>query len=168
MDCKKRSGTCDVASCNELKNKECFDKNIFDHARKHDRALVCLECQSKGFSPKELKSYTCGVCGDLGHLKFDPQSLRNYKTRSDKLLCKICKGKNTRLKQTLKCTLAKPNAWKCTCPGGSIHKANRVLNEKCGLYPSRAGEKRWPGGNVCFDEEDWLFREQAYKYRKNR
>jgi len=155
-----------VASCGALKKKECFDKNIFDHARKHNRALVCSDCQSKGFSPKDVKTYTCGICGDHGHMKFDSKGLSNYKTRSSPLLCNICNSKSTRLNQRLKCSLTKPNAWKCSCPGSSVHKAHQVVNEKCGLHPARSGEKRWPGGNVGFEENDWLFLQQAHKCRK--
>ena len=161
--CKNKHGTCDVASCKEL--KKCFDPHIFANARKYDRALVCSRCQSKGFSPKDLKRYT-GVCGDLGHLKFDYESLKNYKKRSSPLLCNICRNKNTQLKQKLKCSLAKPNAWKCSCPGSGIHKPHQVFNEKCGLHPARASDKRWPGGNVGFDNNHCRFLQQAHKYQK--
>jgi len=163
---QEKRRTCDVASCKALKNKECFDKTLFENARKYDRALVCLECQAKGFSPKDVKPHNCGLCGEHGHLKFDQKLFGNHKARSDKLLCKDCVAKESRLKQVFQRSMAKPNAWKCTCPGKGMDRTHLISNEKCGLHPQRAGEKRWPGKNVGVREEDFNFLEQARKYRK--
>ena len=54
---------------------------MFANARKHGRALICLESQAKGYSPKDVKTYRCGLCGEHGHLKFEQSNLKKPKSR---------------------------------------------------------------------------------------
>ncbi len=106
---------------------------MFANARKHGHALVCLECQAKGYSPKDVKTYRCGVCGEHGHLKFEQSNLKKSKSRGDKLLCQECRAKETQFNQTLKSCLAKKMRGSVLALGMLVaeHISNQTKNEHC-------------------------------------
>ena len=161
--CKEKKSKCAVKSCGLLLSRECFDKNLFDNARKHNRALVCRKCQDKGFSPKDLDTYTCQVCGPHGHLKFEKNHVKNSKPpRSSKLLCRQCSDKEKVLSATLRACLKNKSTWQCTCSKNQ----HMPSNDKCGLRPSKHGEQRWPGGNAGISLEDYTFLERAKQRSK--
>ena len=39
--------------------------------------------------------------------------------------------------------------------GRSTERRHLLSNEKCALFPTQRGQKRWPGGNVGFTQEHW-------------
>ena len=78
--------------------------------------------------------------------------------RGTALHCKECTARLAALNKKLR----DKKAWRCTCKQG----AHDFSNEKCTLYPQRAGEKRWPGKNLEITEEDLAFRERLSKRRK--
>ena len=57
-------------------------------------------------------------------------------------------------------------AIRCTCRG----QQHSYANEKCKLFPQKAGEKRWPGCNLKdgleVTLEDWHFVERMRKRQK--
>ena len=68
--------------------------------------------------------------------------LWNYKRRERRkpLACTACCTRQ----QAIETKLKEKKAIKCTCPG----QQHSYANEKCKLFPQKAGEKRWPGSNL--------------------
>ena len=132
-----------------------FDANVLHNAVVLARTAVCLECFSRGYSPKDPTKYTCLVCGNLGHTKFAAVDLGNWKRRGrkSKLGCSDCKTR----KQEIDHKLKSPGAWTCTCPGTGLQRRHLLNNEKCKLFPTTAGENRWPGKNKGVSAEDFAF-----------
>ena len=133
---------------------------VLDHAKKHKRKATCLACAEKGFSPRDTMAYPCLECGLRGHLKFQRAKLDEYKRRRSSLVCTDCTHRHQSIEERLK----DKRALRCTCRG----QQRSYANEKCQLFPERAGEKPWPGSNVEVSREDWQLceRMRATKRRK--
>ena len=142
-------------ACEKPRPSTDFDANVLHNAVFHERTAVCLECFSRGYSPKDTTKYTCLVCGNLGHTKFAKVDLGNWKRRGrkGKLTCSDCKTR----KQEIDHKLKSPGAWRCTCPGTGPQRTHLWNNEKCKLFPTTAGENRWPGKNKGVSAEDFAF-----------
>ena len=145
-ECKshKQEYICSVDVCQRKLKREQFDRHVFENAIKHKRNLVCLSCAEKGYSPKDVKSYTCQrVSGNhqLGHLKFDRMDIQRAQVllcsscKQDEALGKIVQSKGTKRKaqadndlQCKMCEIAKPRA---------AYAQNRLKN-----YHKQTGELR--------------------------
>ena len=100
------------------------------------------------------------------HLKFKYQELKNRKSRGNPVKCVQCSEgmareqsiEDERRKQ-IRRLLSMKDAWKCTCKS-SIHQ------EKCQLYPTHAGERRWPGKNKGVSESDLEFLAKRARHNK--
>ena len=143
-----------------------FDPGILRNALYHDRHAVCKLCQDNGFSPKDVDTYTCVTCGNHGHGKFPTVALHKWKHGKSQqpLLCKDCQAR----KQAIQKKLDNPAAWKCTCPGKGKERQHIWSNEKCQLYPTQAGQKRWPGQNVEVSEADDEFVQKIKRHKSGR
>ena len=120
---------------------------------------VCQACEKRGFSALDTARYKCSRCGRVcGHLLFNAQQLDNNKRcdRLDPLTCLDCRARENCITKKLNT----PGAWRCTCVQRPGH------SDKCNLYPTRMGERRWPGKNKGVEEEDWLFVEPVWKRRR--
>ena len=75
-------------------------------------------------------------------------------------MCTDC----TRRHQSIEGRLKDKRALRSTCKG----QQHSYANEKCKLFPKRAGDKPWPGSNVEVTREDWQLceRMRARKRRK--
>ena len=116
----------------------------------HGRALVCMPCQSEGFSPKDSTTYECANKCKRGHLCFDSIALRSHKSRGTAMYCKACKEREGKLLTQLRMK----NSWKCSCKkmevGTRAYAAlynNAGHKEHCDLHPRMHGERRWDGQN---------------------
>ena len=163
MDCQRRTETWRCDACDNMLQRDMFNKVILDHAKWHNRKSVCLACAARGFSPRDVNAYHCAECGEQGHLKFAAKMLENYKSRGRRaqLVCTECCRRFATIEQNLK----EKQALRCTCRG----QQHSHSNEKCKLYTQKAGEKRWPGCNLKDDkavtEEDYKFCERM-RWRK--
>ena len=153
--CVRGETHCICGACEIPRPVTDFDANVLFNARIHKRTAVCLECFSRGYSPKDTTKYPCLVCGNLGHTKFAAKDLNNWKTRGckGKLACSDCKTRKQEIDHKLKLR----GAWTCTCPGTGLQRTHLLNNEKCKLFPTTAGEKRWPGKNKGVSAEDFAF-----------
>ena len=134
--------------------------------RRDKRHAVCLRCAARGFSTRDVEPYPCMECGELGHLSFARLTLNNYKRRGRRLQlectqwCTRHDGIETKLKDK--------KAIRCTCRG----QQHSYANEKCKLFPKKAGEKRWPGSNLEGDMEvtlqDFQFCERMRSRKQRR
>ena len=137
---------------------------MLKNAKRDKQQAVCLACAERGFSPRDIAAYTCIECGDWGHLRFPRQMLADYKRRERRrpLVCTACCTRQ----QAIEAKLKEKKAIKCTCPG----QQHSYANEKCKLFPQKAGEKRWPGcnlkDNLEVTLEDWHFVERMRKRQK--
>ena len=135
-----------------------FNKNMLDNAKIRKHKSVCLACTARGFTPHDVTAYHCAECGEQGHQNFPSSILRKYRHRGRQaeLVCTKCSRKFAAIEQKLK----DKRALRCTCKG----QQHSHSNEKCKLYPQKAGEKRWPGCNLKDDkavtEEDYNFCER--------
>ena len=135
-----------------------FNMDVLDNAKKHKRKAVCLACAHRGFSPRDVRTYSCVECGGKGHLQFARKMLEHYKDpgRGTELVCTECCKKSDAIETKLK----DKKAIRCTCRG----QQHSYANEKCKLFPKKAGEKRWPGSNLEGDMavtlEDFQFWER--------
>ena len=163
MKCIQRKRIHKCNACNIEKQISLFNPNILEHAIGHNRKAVCIKCQEKGFSPKDTQPHLCEGCGEKGHLKFSSQALKDAKKpgRSNLLLCIDCTSRRKGIEELTN----KKDAWKCTCQGN--HNSS---NLKCKLYPTKAGERRWPGKNkgVTEDDLEFLHRSDLRKKRKTK
>ena len=127
---------------------------------------VCLACTARGFTPHDVTAYHCAECGEQGHQKFAAQMLWNYRRRGRRaqLVCTECSRRFADIEKNLK----DKQALRCTCKG----QQHSHSNEKCKLYPQKAGEKRWPGCNLEHDkavtEEDYKFCERMRERKRQR
>ena len=157
--CEAKGRTHRCEACGRQLRESDFDKTLLDNARKHQRRRVCLQCQGRGFSPKDVGTYNCHFCGKLGHLKFAPKEVQKVKKRNaGALICTDCAGRRRRLEATLR----KKEAFKCSCPGPARSRVHNATNERCTLFPRRFGEQRWAGSNLGVTRADLDFL-QAYK-----
>ncbi len=91
--------------------------------------------------------------------------MKNRKARGTKLHCHICKEEEARQKardvakeKALKAKLKLSRRKHCTCGSLTGHA------EKCSMYPSKHGERPYPGCDVLTrDESDWLMRAKKQK-----
>ena len=121
------------------------------------RPAVCQACETRGFSALDTKKYTCNRCQCVvGHLLCNQIQLKNRTYQKTPITCLNCRTREERIIRKLKAR----GAWKCTCKQLLGH------SEKCNLYPTRLGERRWPGKNKGVDEDDWKFIETVWKKRK--
>ena len=144
---------CDA--CEKAKPRSEYDDNVWSHAQKHGRNLVCTSCFALGFTPKDISEYRCKNGCSRGHKQFKATSLHDHKRRGNQLTCLRCaeteaeEGKrDAKREQDIKSRLKR--GWKCTCK-------QFVHTEKCTLFPHRAGERRWPGKNTGVTEDDLEF-----------
>ena len=131
--------------------------------------VVCVSvAQRRGVSSKDINAYPCAGCGERGHLKFSKYTLRDHKKTGPghTMLCTDCAQKIQHINGKRKL----PAAWKCTCPGSARERMHIYIyiysNEKCQLYPRRAGEKRWPGKNAGVTEEELQFKARLSERQK--
>ena len=170
---RSRSDVC--RSCEEVTCSTCHarryaagvDKKIVDVY--FGRGLyVCEACSLVGCTVKDTCLYPCSSpgCGRaFGHVKFDASQMKNHKTRGTKLHCHICKEEEARQKardvakeKALKAKLKLSRRKHCTCGSLTAHA------EKCPMYPSKHGERPYPGCDVLTrDESDWLMRAKKQK-----
>ena len=151
-DCKSKlkCGACNIA----------FDKNYWTAAeRKHasrperqqSTALVCKPCRQNGYTPDDVKTYSCQACGkQCGWKHFDESLIHHFKHDGrEKLLCKACVAQTAERIKILKKNLAKSKrVCKCGCP---IHRP------KCPLTPCYYNERRWPGSDGWISTDDRQF-----------
>ena len=145
-----------------------FDEKWSLSERKNHRtlgtALVCKVCRQKGYHAHDVRSYTCTDCsGNFGGKHFDAKQFDNHNQRGGSLQCRNCTAgakqrerqdveRERRIQDRLKKGrdgAGKP-AWKCTCK-----KINH--EEKCALFPTQHGVRKWPGKNVGITEDDIEF-----------
>ena len=155
---KVQAWRCDA--CSQDHNAAAFDKLVLDNAAKHDRRRVCSSCFALGFTPRDVSRYKCAECGDKGHMKFDRSVLKNYK-REDRhvaLVCSDCVDRHRKVESTLR----QKESIRCTCKG----REHNASNDKCGLFPRYAGERRWPGSNMDVSFDDFHFCERMRKRKR--
>ena len=134
-----------------------FDKKYWsikereNHASKQGTLLVCKSCRdSRGYTPDDVKTYTCQQCQDKGGFKlFDQKLVEHFKYDDrQKLLCKLCVAKVKELQHKFK---SSKRFCKCFCP---IHR------QSCPLSPCYFNERRWPGSDGCITEDEKEFLEK--------
>ena len=163
VTCVKRATSISCAACWKTKTADCFSEKKGGH---FDRLLtsvnVCKDCEQKGYSNRDTKSYQCCGCGESkGHGGFTTTQIVHHANRNSTLLCKSCVIRGQQIRQKLKqrgCLL-------CTCRSYNSRQHN-PSNEKCALYPSFAGQKKWPGMNKGVSRADYDFHERITKKRK--
>ena len=166
IECQRRTETWRCDACDNMLQRDMFNKKMLDHAKWDNRKSVCLACTARGFSPRDVNAYHCAECGEQGHLKFAAKMLDNYKSRGRRaqLVCTECCRRFATIEQNLK----DKQALRCTCKG----QQHSHSNEKCKLYQQKAGEKRWPGCNLKDDkavtEEDYKFCERMRERKRQR
>ena len=147
----KKTFSCAVKKCkNQDVPADHFDSDVLFHHRFHKRVLVCLECQTQGYSPKDVKPYECQGGHSCGHLKFESQQLRDSHraTRSAKLVCVDCQAKGIQLRYTCKkCKKQKtPDAYadEVLIDGKVVCKSCKEEEEKKGHHKCDACEVNKP------------------------
>ena len=162
--CEAKARTHRCEACQRRLREADFDKTLLDNARWYQRRRVCIECQGRGFSPKDVDRYHCHFCGQLGHLTFASKDLQRVKRQdAGELICTDCADRRRHLERMLR----KKEAFKCTCPGPARSRVHNATNEKCTLFPRKFGEQRWPGSNLGVTRTDLEFL-QAYKVFEDR
>ena len=122
---------------------------------KHGKSAVCQACETRGFSASDTEKYTCNRCQCVvGHLLCNQIPLHNRKRQQKgPVTCLNCRFREERIIRKLNTR----GAWKCMCKQLLGH------SEKCNLYPTRLGDRRWPGKNKGVKEDDWKFVEPVWK-----
>ena len=151
QDCEQKL---QCAACLVAFDKKYWSKAERDHYERDRRTLlVCKSCRdSRGYTPDDVKTYTCQHCHDKGGWKlFDQNLMENYKYhRRQRLLCKLCVLQLARKTDELRQKFKNSKRFcKCFCP---IHR------QSCPLSPCYFNERRWPGSDGCIteDEKDFL------------
>mgnify|MGYP000358776956 CR=1 FL=1 len=147
------------------KEAAAFDKDVLDHASKHGRRCICLSCFTRGFTPRDVKSYRCSECAEKDHMKFDREALDHYKARGRRgaLVCTDCTARH----QAIEGKLRDKRSLRCTCKGKQKDRVHDFSNEKCDLYPRHVGDQRWPESNKEVTLEDYKFSERMRKRQKS-
>ena len=149
QDCEQKL---QCAACLVPFDKKYWSKNERSHYESNKRTLlVCKTCRdSRGYTPDDVKTYTCEQCQDKGGFKlFDKELMHHVKSHGrKKLLCKLCVAKTERLRQKFK---SSKRFCKCFCP---IHR------QSCPLSPCYFNERRWPGSDGCITEDEKEFLEK--------
>ena len=155
IDCQRHTETWRCDACDKMLDRDQFNKDVLNNAKKYKRKAVCLACAARGFSPRDVGTYPCVECGGKGHLQFARKMLEHYKDpgRGTELVCTECCKKSDAIETKLK----DKKAIRCTCRG----QQHSYSNEKCKLHPQTAGENRWPGSNL---EGDKAVTEEDYKF----
>ena len=155
MDCNHQ-----CAACKKYQERSAFDKDVFENSRKHKRDLVCLRCQERGCSPKDVELYTCLGGHDVGHLKFNRDKLKDWKRgKSSRLSCEDCQKREKAILNNLR----EKGARKCTCRSFNKDRAYAALfrnaghQQRCALFPVVAGMERWDGDNKGVTKNDLEF-----------
>ena len=65
---------------------------------------------------------------------------------------------------TIEAKLQDKKALRCTCKG----QQHSYANEKCKLFPKKAGDKRWPGCNLEVTLEDFQFCERMHSRKRRK
>ena len=106
------------------------------------------------------------MCRPRGHLKFPRNNIRDaHKPESRQILiCIDCREAHAKAEEKLQRALLQSNVWKCTCPGRRERRMHQPSNHACRLYPSQAGQRRWPGGNHNVSESEWKLIEKMRAY----
>ena len=158
LRCRDCNNQCDV--CKKYQGEDAFDKHVLEHCKNHKRRLVCLRCAREGFSVADVDSYLCLGGHKCGHMKFDRQTLKNWKRRADsRLLCSEC---NTR-ERVILAKLREKGSWRCNCRTFKNNRAHAALyansghQERCMLFRVFAGKERWDGGNKNVTKDDLEF-----------
>ena len=83
------------SACRKVLPAKHWNKDKQKNHRRYKRRLVCDECATIGFTATDWAKYKCVLCVQtMGHMNFDPDALKNYKTRAGSSLeCKDCKAK---------------------------------------------------------------------------
>ena len=186
-----QKGRCD--GCKNMYTREAFNNSIWHNGRKSGRKLICLACAERGQSLYDLALYTCNRCGlSYGHLKFNKNHRNNCKRkeRETKYICTDCaisvrqqleKEAEARAAKTIAhnekneerrilAILREPEAWRCNCKkiciGQRAYAAlhNQVHTERCQLFPTMMGEKRWDGKNKGVTLQHLIFLHRRTTY----
>ena len=138
----------------------CFVQKVLskterDHYEgKQGTLLVCKVCRDSGYTPDDVKTFTCEQCQDKGGFKvFDKDLLLHVKYHGrKKLLCKLCVSQVTRKTDELQHKFKSSKRYcKCFCP---MHR------QSCPLSPCYFNERRWPGSDGCITEDEKEFLEK--------
>ena len=112
--CKKcKSFRCDA--CETNKRRDEFDKRVLSNASHDARNLVCISCQSRGLSPRDMNQYKCKYGCMYGHLQFDKRRPANLSTM-------LRRRRSAR--KTLACSLEE-----CGCMEMQLQKEHRPFGE---------------------------------------
>ena len=166
MECQQQTETWRCDACAKMLQRDMFKNNMLHNGKYRKQKSVCLACTARGFTPHDVTAYHCAECGEQGHEKFAAQMLKNYRRRGRgaQLVCTECSRRFADIEKNLK----DKQALRCTCKG----QQHSHSNEKCKLYPQKAGEKRWPGCNLEHDkavtEEDYNFCERMRERKRQR
>ena len=90
---KNRPILCNVPKCDNYIDRKHVPDEVWRHAVKDNRRLICKECKNKGYDLTDTKEYQCNSEKECvwGHLNFPKQHLADWKMgRTSKLLCKSC------------------------------------------------------------------------------
>ena len=146
-------------ACNVRKDPDKFDRRVLRNARKSSRKLVCLECQTLGYSPRDCQSYFCNgseTTGshEVGHLKFTHVDLKRAKKNVASkipLCCVDCKLEpanqrghkrplaegeehgNYNVRALLQ-TLRQKGSWRCTCKSAQPAPKMKAKSALAGKY----------------------------------
>ena len=91
-----RVGMHGCRACSRPFGGECWNKEILRNHERFKRPLVCNDCNAKGCTAKDRKTYVCTQClKDWGSLKFNKHDLYYSKRSEGKgtLRCTNCKSK---------------------------------------------------------------------------
>ena len=112
IQCQRHIETWRCDACDRRLQRDQFNKDVLDHAKKHKCKAVCLAGAERGFSPRDVDPHLCVECGNKGHLNFARKMLDHYKDpdRRTQLMCTEC---STRL-QAIEAKLKDKAAIRCT------------------------------------------------------
>ena len=104
--------------------------HIKNHCRKRGTCLVCDNCTTQGFSPRDPFGYKCVTCMQkLGHLKFDSKVLDNAKNQKGSVLrCNEC---NAKLKCSTCQNMFAPAQWSANFVKNAEDQGSRLICRSC-------------------------------------
>ena len=94
-------------------------------------------------------------------MKFVSSDLDKHKRFERRLLCLDCKTKEDAIIKKIN----QKGAWLCKCGAGAT---SGMHAEKCPLFPTQAGERRWPGKNKAVQQWEWEFLQRVNKKYKSK
>ena len=94
----KNKRICKTCSCLNHTCKLCgvpygsgfFAEEAMKQHIKYHAPLLCQGCLDKGYTPRDMRTYTCVHGCKHGHGKFDPKQLDNHRNRGNTLTCTDC------------------------------------------------------------------------------